>query len=181
MTIHAFLDETFDYKNNYFYLVSIVFFQLNDEIEKLSGQLFSLENRTKKRKIKWHKCGHQRRRLYVEGINRLDFLKGKIYYGFGYGIDQNREIEFIANMACRAISKFCEINDTYEMTLLYVDGLSISKKSLLSKQVRQTGTQKIKIRSIKKDENNEYIRLVDSICGLIRDAIEDRPVRIGLL
>ncbi len=47
MTIHAFIDETFDYKNNYFYLVSIAIFDSNDEMEKLSGQLFELRQRGK--------------------------------------------------------------------------------------------------------------------------------------
>ena len=50
MTIHAFVDETFNLKNNYFYLVSILLYEFSDDIEALSEHLLWIEKRSKKRK-----------------------------------------------------------------------------------------------------------------------------------
>ncbi|MEF3692334.1 MAG: hypothetical protein V3574_04760 [Candidatus Moraniibacteriota bacterium] len=38
-----------------------------------------------------------------------------------------------------------------------------------------------KIRGIKKDENNAFIRLVDAVCGLIRDAEAENKWALEIL
>lgn len=38
-----------------------------------------------------------------------------------------------------------------------------------------------KVRGVKKDQNNAFIRLADAFCGLVRDAIGGNPWAKGVL
>jgi len=60
--------------------------------------------------------------------------------------------------------------------MIYYDSIDDSKKSLLVKRIRNKGIHRMKIKSVRKDENNEFIRLADAICGLARDFIEDNDM-----
>ncbi|MCX5893779.1 MAG: hypothetical protein NTW80_12580 [Deltaproteobacteria bacterium] len=174
MTINVFVDETFDLKNNYFYLVCTLIHEFNDDIRCLSEHLLSIEKKSKKRKIKWNGCSHERRKSYIEMICNSDYLEEKIFYGFNYGITLNEEIEFISDIIHNSIQIFSAKYNISGSIRVYFDEISNLKRSALSKRLRAKGLKKIKVRRVKKDENNEFIRLVDSICGLARDKIEDQ-------
>lgn len=61
MAINVYIDETFNIRNNYFYLVSILILSSTEEANKLSDFLSKIECNSKKRKIKWRRCSHERR------------------------------------------------------------------------------------------------------------------------
>jgi hypothetical protein len=52
---------------------------------------------------------------------------------------------------------------------VFVDGLKKKEIEVFSRGLRDLRIRTRKIRGVKKDENNAFIRLVDAICGLIRD------------
>ena len=103
----------------------------------------------------------------------LDCLKDKIYYGFNYNIMIDKEIDFISDIILNSIHIFSLKHNISGSIRLYFDEISNLKRSSLSKRLREKGIGKIKVTCVRKEENNEFIRLVDSICGLARDKIED--------
>ena len=58
--------------------------------------------------------------------------------------------------------------DDYKVTV-FVDGFKKKEIEIFSKGLRDLNIRTRKIRGVKKDENNAFIRLVDAICGLVRD------------
>lgn len=174
MAINVYIDETFNIRNNYFYLVSILILGSIDEVNTLSIFLSKLERNSRKGKSKWRKCGHERRQKYIHGISELTDLKEKIYYDFNYKIKPNNAIDFIADITVRSIETFMKNNNSRGKIMIYFDSIDNSKKSLLARRIRNKGIYGIKIKSVRKDENNEFIRLADAICGLARDFIEDK-------
>lgn len=174
MAINVYIDETFNIRNNFFYLVSILILGSIDEVNTLSHFLSKLERNSRKGKSKWRKCGHERRKKYINGISELTSLREKIYYDFNYKIKPNNAIDFIADITVRSIETFIKIHNTKGKVMIYFDSIDNSKKSLLGKRIRNKGIHGIKIKSVRKDENNEFIRLADAICGLARDFIEDK-------
>jgi hypothetical protein len=173
MAINVYIDETFNIRNNYFYLVSILILGSTGEVNRFSNFLSNLERNSRKGKSKWRKCGHERRKKYIDGISQLTTFKEKIYYAFNYRIEQNNVIDFIADTAIRSIEAFIKNYNIKGKIMIYFDSIDKSKKSLLGKRIRSKGIHGIKIKSVRKDENNEFIRLTDAICGLARDFIED--------
>ena len=57
-------------------------------------------------------------------------------------------------------------------SLIYIDGLAKNKRHFYAKELRNLGVRTQKIKGVIKDENNSMIRLADSVCGWIRDVIE---------
>jgi len=55
-----------------------------------------------------------------------------------------------------------------------VDGLRKKELAIFTKGLRDLKIKTKKIRGVKKDENNVFIRLVDAVCGLIRDSYEEK-------
>jgi hypothetical protein len=56
---------------------------------------------------------------------------------------------------------------------LLVDGLNEKDQRYYGAQLRSLGLHPRKIRGVKKDENDAFIRLADSICGFVRDIKEN--------
>lgn len=52
---------------------------------------------------------------------------------------------------------------------VFVDGFKKKEIEVFSRGLRDLRIKTRKIRGVKKDENNAFIRLVDVLCGLIRD------------
>lgn len=177
MAIHVYIDETFNIRNNYFYLVSILILSSTEELNKLSYFLSKIEFNSKKRKIKWRRCSHERRQKYIHSILESSILTKKIYYNYNFKIKPNQSIDFIADSISISIDEFSKIHNIKGKIMIYYDSIDDSKKSLLVKRIRNKGIHRMKIKSVKKDENNEFIRLADAICGLARDFIEDKDMR----
>lgn len=55
---------------------------------------------------------------------------------------------------------------------MYVDALKDSDQPKLKRQLRPSVKIPTQVRGVRREENNAFIRLVDAICGLVRDADE---------
>lgn len=56
--------------------------------------------------------------------------------------------------------------------LSIIDGFRKTEVTKFKAQLKPSVKIPVKVSGVKKDENNVFIRLVDSICGLVRDAKE---------
>jgi hypothetical protein len=65
------------------------------------------------------------------------------------------------------------MDEKYKATI-FVDGFKKKEISIFSRGLKDLRIRIRKIRGVKKDENNAFIRLVDAICGLVRDMNENQ-------
>jgi hypothetical protein len=63
------------------------------------------------------------------------------------------------------------VTGDYRVTV-FVDGLKGAEVDAFRRGLRDLHIKTRKVRGVRRDENNPYIRLVDCICGLVRDASE---------
>ncbi len=58
-------------------------------------------------------------------------------------------------------------------TLVYVDGLSKTKRQEYGSELRKLGVPTRKVQGVTRDENNSLTRLADAIAGFVRDVLDE--------
>jgi hypothetical protein len=138
-----------------------------DEHDELGTKLIEIEQASGKRAVKRHRARPSFREKYIEEVARLTMLRGAI---FVQSFSNTMEFsEMTAHATANAILICAPVD--YEVTM-FVDGLRKSEVPRFGKELRFRRVKVRKVRGIRRDENNQYVRLVDSICGLVRDATE---------
>ncbi|MDP2951519.1 MAG: hypothetical protein Q8N55_03995 [bacterium] len=64
---------------------------------------------------------------------------------------------------------------------IYVDGFNKKEVANFSKELRALQINKKKVRGVKRDENNAFIRFADALCGLVRDQEDGREWAIEMV
>lgn len=57
-------------------------------------------------------------------------------------------------------------------TLVYVDGLSKTKRQEYGSELRKLGVPTRKVQGVTRDENNSLTRLADAVAGFVRDVLD---------
>ncbi|HPN54433.1 MAG TPA: DUF3800 domain-containing protein [Candidatus Moranbacteria bacterium] len=161
--LYAYIDESGQDTKGLIFIVSILV--LEKERENICQILEKIENESGKKNTKWNKSKHKFRKKYIEEITKRDELKNKIF--FDTFSDTKKYIELTSFATAKAILK--KSSDNYKVTI-FIDGFKKKEIEIFSKGLRDLKIKTRKIRGVKKDENNAFIRLVDAICGLVRDA-----------
>jgi hypothetical protein len=172
MPLFVYLDETGKDRNCPFYLVSVLIFQSGAERDKLGSILRSVEEKSGKNNQKWNSCNHSLRKEFLERIAELRLLRSKIFYDIYWPKDPQKYLLHSAEVTAKAIIKYCGERPESKAKI-FIDGYDRILKQVFATKMRKLGIRTEGIVSVKKDQNDEFIRLVDSICGLVRDAIED--------
>ena len=163
--LYCYVDETGQDTEGKLFIVSIVvtgeerdeLFKLCEEIEKDSG----------KGKFKWGKAEKNKRSVYLKRIFKTKIFKSKLRYSVFRNL---RDYDLATIVAVSKAVHFKEPTLGYT-TLVYVDGLSKSKRREYGSQLRKLGIPTRKVQGVTKDENNALTRLADSIAGFVRDAL----------
>ena len=161
--LYAYVDESGQDTKGYLFVVSILI--LENEVDDICTELEKIEIESKKKNMKWNKAHYEFRRAYIEAILKVEKLRGKVF--FEMFSDTKKYIELTSFATAKAILKKAGSND-YKATV-FVDGFKKKEIEIFSRGLRDLKIRTRKIRGVKKDENNAFIRLVDAICGLIRD------------
>jgi len=161
---YAYVDESGQDTKGTLFVVSVLI--LENELKEICEELEMIETETKKRNMKWNKAHHEFRKAYIEKISKTEKLRGKIFFETFGGTKQYIELTSFAT--AKAILKKTNKID-YKVTI-FVDGFKKKEVEIFSKGLRDLNIRTRKIRGVKKDENNVFIRLVDAICGLVRDS-----------
>ena len=167
--LYAYVDESGQDTKGLIFVVSVLI--MESEREFLADKLEKIEKESGKNNLKWHKARREYRQEYVKGISRLDTLRDKIF--FETFSDTKKYLELTAYAAAKAILR--KSRGDYKATV-FVDGLRKKELAVFTRGLRDLKIKTKKIRGIKKDENNVFIRLVDAVCGLIRDSYEEKDV-----
>jgi hypothetical protein len=166
--LYAYVDESGQDTKGLIFVVSILI--LEEERETICTELEKIELESKKKNAKWNKARPEFRKEYIEAIAKMDKLKGRIF--FDIFSDTKKYIELTSFATAKAILKKSG-NDKYKVTV-FVDGFKRKEIEVFSRGLKDLHIRTRKIRGVKKDENNAFIRLVDAICGLVRDMNEDQ-------
>lgn len=166
--LYAYVDESGQDTKGLIFVVSILI--LEEEREIIQKELEKIELESKKKNAKWNKSRPEFRKDYIEAIAKLDKLKERIF--FDIFSDTKKYIELTSFATAKAILKKSG-KDRYKVTV-FVDGFNKKEIDVFSHGLKDLHIQTRKIRGVKKDENNAFIRLVDAICGLVRDMNENQ-------
>jgi len=162
--LYAYVDESGQDTKGLIFIVSVLI--LEKEREEISKELEKIENDSGKKNMKWNKSRHEFRKAYIEKLFKMEKIKGRIF--FDIFSDTKKYIELTSYATAKAILKKSG-NNEYKVTI-FVDGFKKKEIDIFSRGLRDLKIRTKKIRGVKKDENNAFIRLVDAICGLIRDS-----------
>lgn len=170
--LYAYIDESGQDTKGFVFVVSVLV--LGGEADGICKELEKMEVESRKKNTKWNKSHHEFRKAYIEGVLKMKSLKGTIF--FEMFSDTKKYIELTSFATAKAILKKSG-GDDYKVTV-FVDGFKKKEIEVFSRGLRDLRIKTRKIRGVKKDENNAFIRLVDAICGLVRDK-EDGNKRAG--
>jgi hypothetical protein len=163
--LYVYVDESGQDTKGLIFVVSVLV--LEDEKPSVSGFLEEAEKESGKKNAKWNGCNYEFRKKYIEYLLKSEALKKKIF--FDTFSDVIKYIELTSFASAKAILK--KSGDNYKATI-FVDGLKKKEIEVFKRGLRDLHIKVRKVRGVKKDENNSFIRLVDAICGLVRDAGE---------
>jgi hypothetical protein len=162
--LYAYVDESGQDTRGLVFVVSALI--LEKEREEISEELEKIETDSGKKNMKWNKSRHEFRKAYIEKLLKMERMRGRIF--FDIFSDTKKYIELTSYATAKAILKKSG-NNEYKVTV-FVDGFKKKELDIFSRGLRDLKIRTKKIRGVKKDENNAFIRLVDAICGLVRDS-----------
>jgi hypothetical protein len=162
----VYIDESGQDTEGLVFVVSVLVLE-KDELP-VADILECIERESKKRNVKWNKSKHAHRKNYIEALLEIPYLAVTIF--FDTFRDSKEYIELTSLATAKAILKRAGKED-YKASV-FVDGLKRKEVEVFSRGLRALYIRTRKVRGIKKDENNVFIRLVDALCGLVRDAYD---------
>jgi hypothetical protein len=165
---YAYVDESGQDTRGSLFVVTVLV--MADQHEALGRELLAIEQASGKRTIKWHRARPDFRQSYVEEVAQLKNLKSALFVeSFANTMEYS---DLTAYATAKAILTAARVD--YEVTV-FVDGLRKSEVPKFGRGLRSLRVKVRKVRGVRRDENNEYIRLVDAICGVVRDAADGNP------
>lgn len=164
----VYVDESGQDTKGSLFIVGILI--IEEEKSRLSRDLESIEQQSGKKSLKWRKSRHISRKKYIEMLLDLSYLQEAIFFGEFH--DSGEYIHLTSLATAKAILKKAK-KDKYKASI-FVDGFKKKEIEKFSRGLRDLRIRTRKIRGVKKDENNAFIRLTDSLCGLVRDASDGK-------
>lgn len=163
--LYCYVDESGQDTKGDIFIVSIVV--TGKERNELLNFCEEIEEKSGKGKFKWGKAEHNRRMDYLKRIFLNKHFKGKLRYTV-YREQVNYDMATIMGIA-----KAVHFKEPFAYTtLVYVDGLTKTKRQEYGSELRKLGVPTRKVQGVTKDENNSLTRLADAIAGFVRDVLE---------
>lgn len=162
-TIYCYADETGQDTEGRLFAVSVLVTE--SEQSNLLKKLEAIERRSGKGVIKWKKSRPKSRKAYIQGVAQLKPLEGSLFVTIYR--DSKDYLEHTADAIAKALRQ-----RPGDRAIIYVDALSDAEQQRLKRQLRPSVKIPTQVRGVRKEENNTFIRLVDAVCGLVRDAEE---------
>jgi hypothetical protein len=173
---YVYVDESGQDTRGILFIVAVIIIDKDrDEVER---ECIDAEKVSGKGNIKWRGARYNRRIEFV----RLIFQKSIFQNKLNAVIYENKGTDFL-QLTAQAISTVVSSiapNQPYQATVS-IDGLPRSKQKPVGAILRRLGVKVRKVRGVKKDENNPFIRLADTVAGLVRAAHGGRTAEASLL
>lgn len=161
--LYCYVDESGqDTKGTLFVVALVVAGEAREQVRALLQQI---EENSGKHK-KWKKTIPAKKIAYLERVLGLPALKGKLLYAH-YQQTTNYS-DLIMDTIAKGIHT--TVRGAYTATVL-IDALGKHQRKTVGAQLRKRHIHLEKVRGLT-DENDEFIRLADTLAGFVRDAIE---------
>lgn len=165
--LHCYVDETGqDTKGKIFIVAVVVTDEERDKLLDLCGQLEKISG---KRKSKWGRAKHRWRMRYLGHVFADDRFKNSLRYRV---FRRTSDFDTATIKAIAQAATWKRPRGKYT-TLIYVDGLTKTKRREYGARLRQLGLRVRQVRGVTREENNTLIRLADAIAGFVRDVLEN--------
>ena len=164
--IYCYVDETGQDTLGQWFLVAVVI--VTDDKTKIEEQLLSIEHESKKGTTKWHKAKHVQREKYIEGIGKIKDLRGGFYYS-----TYKNTILFADLLALTTAKAILDKASSNYSASIVIDGLDRNMEKWFAVSLRKLKIKTSKVKGAR-DESSAFIRLADSMAGLLRDASEKK-------
>lgn len=166
--LYCYIDENGQDTYGDFFIVSVVVAEENrDELLSLCEKLEEISG---KKKDKWGRARHDKRMRYINHIFADDRFKGLLRYEI---FKNTKDYDTSTIAAIISSVKWNKPASKYT-TMIYIDGLSKTKRPEYGARLRHLGLPVRRVRSVRKDETNALTRLADSIAGFVRDVIDGK-------
>ncbi|MEK7111300.1 MAG: DUF3800 domain-containing protein [Patescibacteria group bacterium] len=173
--LYCYVDENGQDTKGDLFIVSVVVTEESRDV--LLALCEQLEQVSGKRKDKWGSAKHDRRMRYINHIFADDRFKGLLRYEIFRG---TKDYDTSTIAAIVSSVKWDRPSGKYT-TMVYVDGLSKTKRQEYGARLRHMGLSVRRVRGVVRDESNALIRLADAIAGFVRDAIDGKSEGIKKL
>lgn len=164
MKYHCYIDERGQDTKGKIFVISLII--LTEDRELIYKTLSSIEKETKKYKSKWIKTDQK---VKIEYLNKV--FKSKLPIKILFDIYKTK-IDYTSAIIISISKAVNKIKFTQYKGTFCIDALSKKGQQYIGNQLHKMNIMTEKVRGIKKDENDEVIRLADAIVGFIRKAEE---------
>lgn len=167
--LDCYVDETGQDTEGDIFIVTVVIPGNRDAILEY---LEKVEIQSGKEKFKWGKADPKKRLSYVETILTQKKYSLQIYFSF-YGNTKEYKALTILTIfkTVQSIKNFRN-----HRFVISVDALGEKDRRFYGSELHKLGVPSKEIKGVKRDESNALIRFADSICGFIRDIIEEKDM-----
>lgn len=162
-TLYCFVDESGQDTAGRFFVVSVL---VTDQDHRLLTEVLEkIEKESKKGAAKWHKAHYRYRQAFVANLVDQPLLRRTLY-----AVQFLEGTEYLAKTAAATV-EVLRLKRA-KRAIVSVDGLRQSERPRFKRYLKASAPMRVTVRGVRRDENNTLIRLVDAICGLVRDAHE---------
>lgn len=165
---YCYVDETGQDTKGDIFVVTVVIPGNRDEVLEY---LEKVEIQSGKEKFKWGKADPNKRFNYIETILNQRKYSLKTYYSFYKNTKEYKTLTIIT------IFKAVQSIDNFKSHkfIIFVDALGEKDRRFYGSELHKMGIPSRQVKGVRRDESNALIRLADSVCGFIRDVIEEEP------
>lgn len=173
--LYCYVDETGLDPRSQFFLVAVVV--IEGEREAIETELIRIEKASGKGRRRWMESREEQRITYINQVLALTLLRNKFYYAV-YPPTKEYVPNTVLTVA-RAISIHAG-TAPYKATV-FIDGLPKSSVPKVSTTLRYLHIHNTKVRGIRNEEADAFMRLADAICGFVRAALEQKVGYLDVL
>lgn len=166
--LYCYVDETGQDTQGDIFIVAVVVPENRDEVLEY---LEKVERQSGKGKFKWGRAEPKKRLQYIETVLNQRKYPLKIYFSF-YGNTKEYKTLTILTIfkALQSIKDFKN-----QKFIISVDALGEKDRRFYGSELHKLGIPSRQVKGVQREESNSLIRLADSVCGFIRDIIEEKP------
>ncbi len=163
---YCYVDETGQDTEGDIFVVTVVIPEIRD---KILEYLEKIEIQSGKEKFKWGKADPVKRFTYIETILNQRKYQLKIYFSF-YGNTKEYKTLTILTIF-KAIHSIQDFKN--HKFIISVDALGEKDRRFYGSELHKLGIPSRQVKGIRREESNALIRLADSMCGFVRDILEE--------
>lgn len=164
----CYVDESGQDTKGRLFIVAVVLVDVDSEPARQFCETAEIES--KKGKTKWTGSKEQFKIDYIGRVTHCPIFTGRLFFAV------YQDTTKYQNVTVQTISKVIKsLPSDFGKVRVYIDALPKSLEGSVILQLRRSETSVEKVRGVEKDENEALIRLADSLCGLVRGAMDGNP------